>query len=52
MNETRFSQKWGGEDWEFVDRILINKMEVIHHRLPGYYHLYHSNKNTWDGTKN
>ncbi|XP_066932285.1 uncharacterized protein [Clytia hemisphaerica] len=52
MNETRFSQKWGGEDWEFVDRVLINKMEVIHHRLPGYYHIYHSNKNTWDGTKN
>lgn len=51
MDEEKFGGKWGGEDWDLVERIIKNKIEVIHHRIPGYYHLYHSTKGTWDGTK-
>ncbi|XP_065659547.1 uncharacterized protein LOC100206109 [Hydra vulgaris] len=51
MDEKRFGERWGGEDWELIDRVLKNKIEVIHHRIPGYYHLYHSTRGTWDGSK-
>lgn len=51
MNEEMFGTKWGGEDWEFVDRIIMKRLEIIHQRLPGFYHIYHSTLGTWDGTK-
>eukprot|EP00795_Rhopilema_esculentum_P015639 gene15639-6923_t len=51
MNETFFKYKWGGEDWEFVDRVVMGRLEIVHPRLPGFYHIYHSTIGTWDGSK-
>eukprot|EP00795_Rhopilema_esculentum_P015640 gene15640-6924_t len=51
MNETFFKYKWGGEDWEFVDRVVMSRLEIVHPRLPGFYHIYHSTIGTWDGSK-
>ena len=51
MNETKFGEKWGGEDWEFTQRVLNNQIEIIHHRISGYFHLFHDTRGSWDGTK-
>ena len=50
FNEKKFSNQWGGEDWELVDRIVATGLYVFHDRMPRFYHVYHNNKNTWDGT--
>lgn len=50
FNEKMFGKKWGGEDWEVVDRIVRQGIFVIHNRLPRFYHLFHSNNKAWDGT--
>lgn len=51
MNEKEFGAKWGGEDWELVDRIVSNGLYLIHIRLPRFYHIHHSNQGLWDGRK-
>lgn len=51
MNENQFGTSWGGEDWELLDRIIMAGYYVIHNRLPRFYHIFHSNHDTWDGLK-
>ena len=51
MNEKRFGTQWGGEDWDFANRVLAHGLEIIHNRWAGYWHIYHTTKDTWDGSK-
>ncbi|XP_022801473.1 beta-1,4-N-acetylgalactosaminyltransferase 3-like isoform X2 [Stylophora pistillata] len=48
MNVRDFRDKWGGEDWEMIDRVLALGLEVERLRMPGFYHFYHSRDRMWD----
>ena len=48
MNVQAFQHKWGGEDWEMIDRVLAVGLEVERLRMPGFYHFYHSKEGMWD----
>jgi beta-1,4-N-acetylgalactosaminyltransferase 3 len=48
MNVKEFTNKWGGEDWEMVDRVLAKGIEVHKLRIPGFYHFDHKRKGMWD----
>ncbi|KXJ19166.1 N-acetyl-beta-glucosaminyl-glycoprotein 4-beta-N-acetylgalactosaminyltransferase 1 [Exaiptasia diaphana] len=48
MNEKEFKNKWGGEDWEMVDRVINKGYEIEKLRLPGFYHFYHNRKGMWN----
>jgi len=44
MNTKDFQTKWGGEDWDLLDRVLMLPVEVERVRHPGLYHYYHQSK--------
>lgn len=48
QNVKEFSDKWGGEDWETVDRVQGKGYETFRHRYPGLVHYYHSHKGMWN----
>lgn len=48
MNVRDFRDKWGGEDWEMIDRVLALGLEVERLRMPRFYHFYHSRDRMWD----
>ena len=48
MNVQDFHDKWGGEDWEMIDRVLAAGLEVERLRMPGFYHFYHNKDGMWD----
>ena len=48
MNTEKFKYKWGGEDWDLLDRVLNAKLEVERIKYPGLYHHYHSKKGKWN----
>ncbi|KAL9956005.1 hypothetical protein ACROYT_G037419 [Oculina patagonica] len=48
MNAKDFKYKWGGEDWDLLDRVLMLPLEVERIKYPGLYHHYHAKKRQWN----
>ncbi|KAL9955811.1 hypothetical protein ACROYT_G037194 [Oculina patagonica] len=48
MNTKEFKYKWGGEDWDLLDRVLMIPVEVERIKYPGLYHHYHDKRRMWN----
>ena len=48
MNTKDFKYKWGGEDWDLLDRVLMLPMEVERIKHPGLFHHYHAKQKQWN----
>lgn len=48
MDVEKFKYKWGGEDWDFLDRVVRAKLEVERFKYPGLYHHFHHKRGMWD----
>ena len=47
----KYKTKWGGEDWDLLDRILQVGLEAERIKIPGFYHFYHTKKDMWNNGK-
>ncbi|XP_068759549.1 beta-1,4-N-acetylgalactosaminyltransferase 3-like [Montipora capricornis] len=47
INVEEYTTKWGGEDWDLVDRILSAGLEIERLKQPGLFHYYHSRTGMW-----
>ena len=47
MNVKDFTTKWGGEDWDLLDRVLSSGLEIERLKQPGLFHYYHSHSGMW-----
>lgn len=47
MDVKRFQNKWGGEDWNMLDRTIAHGLQVVRLRIPRLYHYYHSHAGMW-----
>ena len=52
MNVEEFKNKWGGEDWEICDRVLMGGMEIERLKMVHLFHYFHSKKGMWANAKN
>ena len=48
MNTKDYKYKWGGEDWDLLDRVLMLPVEVERIKYPGLYHHYHAKTREWN----
>lgn len=51
MDVEKYKTKWGGEDWDLLDRILQVGLEAERIKIPGFYHFYHTKKDMWNNGK-
>ncbi|KAL9968816.1 hypothetical protein ACROYT_G020946 [Oculina patagonica] len=47
FNEKAFDEKWGGEDWDLMERLVSFGMEYDRVRHPRIFHYYHSRHGMW-----
>ena len=48
MNVRDFTTKWGGEDWDLVDRIVGSQLEILQLKQQGFLHYYHTHNRMWN----
>eukprot|EP00731_Ephydatia_muelleri_P026579 Em0018g679a len=47
----KYTTKWGGEDWELLDRTVAKGIEMYRLRHPGLMHYFHTRSGLWDNAK-
>ena len=49
MDVAKFRNSWGGEDWDFAERVIKAGLEIERLRLPYFFHYFHTKSGMWDG---
>ncbi|XP_075894006.1 beta-1,4-N-acetylgalactosaminyltransferase 3-like [Nelusetta ayraudi] len=48
MNTKDYTDRWGGEDWELIDRVFQSGMEVERINVKNLFHYYHTRQGMWN----